>query len=61
MYIEEKFKGKGDLIDQNARLNVKGLIKTLAAFKCYYRVNAYGELDIVQNKSNKSKEYPQYS
>ena len=37
---KEKLGNKSNLIDKNARVNTKGIAKTLSAFKCYYRVNA---------------------
>ena len=44
-----------------AQIDIKGLIKSLSILKCYYRINAYGELNSQQNKVNTIKEYLQYS
>ena len=40
-----------------AQIDIKGLIKSLSILKCYYRINAYGELNSQQNKVNTIKEY----
>ena len=58
---EEKFGNKSDLIDKNTRVNIKGIAKTLSVFKCYYRVNAYRELDSVRNEGITIKECPRCS
>ena len=43
------------------RLDITGLIKIPAAYKYYYKVNAYSELDTNRNKVIIMKEYPRYS
>ena len=60
-YIKEKFDNKAEYIDVEARLNIKGLLQTPVAYKYYYKVNLYRELDSIQNCSTAMKEYPQCS
>ena len=40
---------------------MKGISKTAASIKCYYRMNPYGERDKIINNGNKSLECPRYS
>ena len=56
-YLKYKFDTKADLIDIKARLNIKELIKTPAAYKYYYRINPYGKRDKIINNRNKLSEY----
>jgi len=60
-YIEHKFPDKANYINTNTRVNIKGLIKTPAAFKCYCTINAYSQLDAERNQNTKSKECLHYS
>ena len=57
-YINEKFRDKANFINTEARINIKGLIKTPSAMKCFYEVNIYGILDLVRNKFNSIYDYP---
>ena len=41
-----------------ARLNITGLITTPAAYKYYYGINTYGELDNIRNGRTTVKESP---
>jgi len=59
--IKEKFRDKSDLIDKNARVNMKGIAKIPSAFKCFYGVNIYRELDSVRNEGTTIKECLRYS
>ena len=60
-YINKKFRDKADFIDTEARINIKGLIQTPSAIKCFYRVNAYGTLDSARNKYNSIYDCLRYS
>ena len=60
-YIKEKFRDKSNLIDRNVRVDIKGIAKILSAFKYYYEVNAYGELDSARNTEIIIKECPRCS
>ena len=46
-YIQEKFNNKADFINVEGQLDIKGLIKTPAPYKCYYRVNSYRVLKTI--------------
>ena len=48
--MKEKLLGKDDLIDIRARIDILGLKKTVAAIKCYYRMNYFRERDRAINK-----------
>ena len=60
-YVKEKFPNTYKLINIETRVNILGLIKTLAAMKCYYGINYYGLRDNKINKSHTNVDCPRCS
>ena len=56
-HVREKFKHNANLVGIKARENIKELVKTALALKCYYRINHYRERDRTINRGEILVEY----
>jgi len=53
----EKFKYNSNLVNVQARENIKGLVKIVLVLKCYCRMNHYSKRDREINREITSSEY----